>query len=173
MKSAYSLMRFIAQDDLQLIGCYVQTCAHIEHSLWAYFYYEHTVHPLSKSDEDRIMDLRLQTSSLLKALEEYIPKVADSSEAAMLADLVKEIRDGLQTRHHVIHGALQFDGESGGYTLFHHWKPDRKKNEYLNYSEPLPAAHLQVAMDHANSIFLRAHELFLRAKKRASGRAKE
>lgn len=173
MKSAYSLMRFITADNLQLIGCYVQTCAHIEHSMWAYYFNENPVGPDDQDEKNRILELRLNTQRLIEAIEKHIQNMDDEAEAEMVADVIKEVREGRQTRHHIIHGALQFDGESGGYVLHHHWKPDPRKKEYLNYCEPLPASHLRGAMDNADNILVRAQELYHRSIVRAKRRTQE
>lgn len=170
MKSFYSIQRMIPEDDLYLIGCYVQTCAHIEHSMWSYYFYENPTDPEDEAAKHRIMDLRLNTWDLIKAIEKHIPTLEDKDEAAMVSQVIDEVRDGIQTRHSIIHGALRFDGPRGGYVLHHHWKPAPKIKEYVNYREPLPASHLQVALDNANSILLKAHDLFNRSLRRSEQR---
>lgn len=171
MNCFYTIQGIIPEDDLTLIGCYVQTCAHIEHSMWSYYFYENPVSPEDEKENNRIRDLRLNTWELVKAIEAHIPKLEDSDEAAVVSQVIAEVRAGIQTRHSIIHGALRFDGPRGGYVLHHHWKPDRKSKEYVSYREPLPASHLRVAMDNANSILLRAHELFNRSLRRAEQRS--
>lgn len=169
LRTKYVIERSIPDDDLRLIGCYLQTCAHIEHSLWLYYFLENPVEADDPQERTRILGLRLQTQPLIKALKDHLPKL-DVDEAGVLASIIAEVEEGLQTRHSIVHGALAFNGEAGGYVLHHHWKPDRKKKEYVNFRDPLPASHLTEAMDSADSILVRAHDLYLRAKKRAADR---
>lgn len=71
------IRKILKDDDLHSVGCYVQTCAHIEHLMWLYMWLEKPAHPKDEAAKKRIMELRLSTTSLIDHCEKHIKKISD------------------------------------------------------------------------------------------------
>jgi hypothetical protein len=166
----YKVTELIKNEDLWLIGCYTQTCAHIEHVLWAYYFFDHPVSASDEAEKKRIMDLRLNTRSLIEALALHSDSLCEE-ESLLLQGVLAEIKDGLQARHSIIHGAIAYDGATDGYFLFHHRKPNRKVSEYIRYEGALEISMLREALQIADDILRRAIDLYARAERRAADRS--
>lgn len=166
MEPRYHIQQFVGDDILHRIGLYAQTCAHIEHALWLYAFHIDPAHPNDKEKKKKIMNLRLQTGSLIEALKRHSKK-AHPEDEDLLSELISEVEEGLPTRNKLIHGALGFNYETEEYHMFSHWKAGHDKPyEYERYDGPLPVSFLDEAISVADSILVRARELHLRAIRR-------
>ncbi|TDK49652.1 hypothetical protein [Antarcticimicrobium luteum] len=166
MQPHYHVQKFIGDDVLHRIGLYAQTCAHIEHALWLYYFHVDPAHPNDKPKAKKIMDLRLDTGALIKALKKHSKK-AHPDDKALLDELILEVEEGLPIRNRLIHGALGFNHETEEYFMFSHWRADRgKAHEYERYDGPLSVSFLDDALSTADNILIRARELHIKAIKR-------
>lgn len=94
----------LPRDFLQLLGIYVQLCAHIEKMCW------HTLATLEGVDwtDDRqaakMVSLRKKTQNLLKALKAGSETSPEAIKDRLKA-VVGRIEAGMEVRHMAVHGA--------------------------------------------------------------------
>lgn len=166
METHYHVQNHVGDDVIFRIGCYTQTCSHIEHALWLYYFHVQPAHPNDNEKKKRVMDLRLNVRDLIGALKTHLKK-AHPDDKALLESLITDVENGLDERNRIIHGALGFDPNSKGYFHFGHWRADKgKPHDYEKWDKPLPVSALDEILNVADDILIRARELHLKAIKR-------
>jgi hypothetical protein len=148
--------KLLPSDFLLQQGIYLQTCAHIELSLWQIVQLADGYDLGTAPEIEHYLKIKRQTRSIVKAARQAVCKLP-APLGVRLAVLARQIGEGIDGRNLVVHGAWFSSPKSDRFNVEHYYsKKTNGLEEWFFVDQTISRRQIALAVEDANRVLLEA-----------------